>query len=63
MPDNINVKHTKIVATLGPATNSEEILRRRYANGGLTREQYQNMKATLEGGVEPFVSLSRQEHS
>jgi len=23
-----------------------EILRRRYANGGLTREQYQDMKAT-----------------
>jgi uncharacterized membrane protein len=40
-----------------------EILRHRYANGGLTREQYQDMKATLEGGVEPFVSLSRQEHS
>jgi uncharacterized membrane protein len=40
-----------------------EILRRRYANGGLTKEQYLDMKATLEGGVEPFVSLPRQEHS
>src|SRR5450759_440146 len=27
MPDNMNVKHTKIVATLGPATNSEEMIR------------------------------------
>jgi pyruvate kinase len=27
MPDNMNVKRTKIVATLGPATNSEEMIR------------------------------------
>jgi len=27
MPDNTNVKCTKIVATLGPATNSEEMIR------------------------------------
>jgi len=26
MPDNVNVKCTKIVATLGPATNSEEMI-------------------------------------
>src|SRR5450830_1992679 len=26
MPDNVNVKRTKIVATLGPATNSEEMI-------------------------------------
>ncbi|WP_413814535.1 pyruvate kinase, partial [Candidatus Cryosericum odellii] len=26
MPDNTNVKRTKIVATLGPATNSEEMI-------------------------------------
>ncbi|WP_207799627.1 pyruvate kinase [Candidatus Cryosericum hinesii] len=27
MPDNMNVKRTKVVATLGPATNSEEMIR------------------------------------
>ncbi|HWQ22468.1 MAG TPA: pyruvate kinase, partial [Clostridia bacterium] len=27
MPDNLNVKRTKIVATLGPATNSEDMIR------------------------------------
>ncbi|HEX7608080.1 MAG TPA: pyruvate kinase, partial [Candidatus Cryosericum sp.] len=26
MPDNVNVKRTKVVATLGPATNSEEMI-------------------------------------
>ncbi|HEY5001051.1 MAG TPA: pyruvate kinase, partial [Candidatus Cryosericum sp.] len=27
MPDNMNVKRTKVVVTLGPATNSEEMIR------------------------------------
>lgn len=40
-----------------------EILRRRYASGGLTKEQYQDMKATLERGGKQYVSLPPQEHS
>lgn len=40
-----------------------EILRRRYASGGLTKEQYQDMKVTLERGGKQYVSLPPREHS
>jgi uncharacterized membrane protein len=60
-------EHEQYLDSRGPATvrseSALEILRRRYANGGLSREQYLDMKATLEGGVERFFSLPRQEHS
>ncbi|MCX6097334.1 MAG: SHOCT domain-containing protein [Caldiserica bacterium] len=41
--------------------SAEEILRRRYAIGELTKEQYQDMKATLDSGAGHSVTLSRHE--
>ncbi|MFA5789559.1 MAG: hypothetical protein WC976_00645 [Caldisericia bacterium] len=59
--------HEHYLDSTGSATvHSEsalEILRRRYASGRLTKEQYQDMKATLERGVEQSVSLPSQGHS
>jgi len=43
--------------------SAPEIIRRRYASGELTKEQYQEMKATLECGGREYVSLPPQEHS
>jgi len=60
-------EHGQYGESAGPtAINSEsalEIIRRRYASGELTKEQYQDMKATLERGGRQYVSLSPQEHS
>jgi len=43
--------------------SAPEIIRRRYASGELTKEQYQEMKAALECGGREYVSLPPQEHS
>jgi len=60
-------EHGQYRERAGPATiNSEsalEIIRRRYASGELTKEQYHDMRETLERGGRQYVSLPPQEHS
>jgi uncharacterized membrane protein len=43
--------------------SATEILRRRYTQGELSKEQYQDMQATLGSGAEQSSALSRQEHT
>jgi uncharacterized membrane protein len=60
-------EHGQYGESAGPTTiNSKsalEIVCRRYASGELMKEQYHDMRGTLERGVGESVSLPRQEHS